>query len=111
MSTDEFGEDTKVITLVREGMHAVDVNGEKVGTVKEVHLGDPGAVTEEGQDLGIGEGDGPPASAAHWLHRTGYVRLHKGLFGGDTWASADDLAAVDDDEVLHLSVDEKHLVR
>lgn len=106
MSTDGFEDTPRVITLVREGMHAVDVDGRKVGTVKEVHLGDPGAVTPEGQEYE----DGPPASAAHWLGRTGYVRLHK-VLGGDAWASADDLASVDDDEVLHLSVDEKHLVR
>ena len=111
MATDELGEDTQVITLVCEGLHAVDVDGRKVGTVKEVRLGDPGAVTDDAQELGIGDDDGPPASAAHWLRRTGYVRLHQGLLGGDTWASADDLASVDDDAVLHLAVDEKHLVR
>lgn len=110
MSADAFGNGTRAITLVREGMPVVDVHGEKLGKVTDVHLGDPGAVTAEGQETLLGD-DGPPASAAHWLARTGYLRIHKGLFGGDAWVSAEDVAAVDDDETVHLGIDEGHLVR
>lgn len=110
MSTDAFGNETRAITLVREGMPVVDVHGEKLGKVKDVHLGDPDAVTAEGQETVLDD-DGPPASAAHWLARTGYVRIHKGIFGGDSWASGDDIASVDDDETVHLAIDEGRLVR
>ena len=110
MSADAFGDGTRAITLVREGMAVVDVHGEKLGKVKDVHLGDPDAVTAEGQETIVG-GDGPPASAAHWLARTGYVRIHKGLLGGDAWVSGDDIASVDDDQTVHLSIDQGRLVR
>ncbi|MBC7291397.1 MAG: PRC-barrel domain-containing protein [Actinotalea sp.] len=109
MSADAFGDRTPAITLVREGMPVVDVNGEKLGKVKDVRLGDPGAVTGEGQTPV--DDDGPPASAAHHLARTGYLRIHKGLFGGDSWVSGDDVASVDDDETVHLSIDEGRLIR
>jgi hypothetical protein len=98
----------RAITLVDEGMHAVDADGKKVGTVKEVRLGDPDAVTAEGQVL---DDDGPPAGVAERLLRTGYLRLHKGLFGGDRWVSAEDVAAVDDDSVVHLAVPADRLIQ
>ncbi|EYR63715.1 hypothetical protein N866_18715 [Actinotalea ferrariae CF5-4] len=110
MSADAFGDPVRAITLVREGMPVVDVHGQKLGKVKDVRLGDPDAVTGEGQE-GVLDDDGPPASAASWLSRTGYVRIHKGLFGGDRWVSGDDVATVDDDETVHLAIDEGALVR
>jgi hypothetical protein len=95
------------ISAVREGMHVVDVDGEKVGTVKEVHFGDPGAVTSEGQDVGIGADD-LPVGVRDRLLRTGYLRVHGGLFGGKRYASAEDVERVEGD-VVHLSVTAKKL--
>jgi hypothetical protein len=43
---------TGPITLVREGMTVVDASGEELGTVDQVQMGDPTAVTTQGQDAG-----------------------------------------------------------
>src|SRR3954471_11500252 len=39
------------IELVHEGMKVVDSAGEKVGTVEGLKMGDPGAATDEGNEL------------------------------------------------------------
>src|SRR6266508_1114454 len=39
------------IEMVREGMTVMDSDGEKVGKVEGLKMGDPGAVTEAGNEL------------------------------------------------------------
>lgn len=45
------------ITRVREGMRVVDANGDDLGTVEDVKMGDPTAVTTVGEEPGGGGGD------------------------------------------------------
>jgi hypothetical protein len=99
---------------VNAGMRVVDRIGDDVGTVKLVRMGDPQAVTSEGQGgvggpldavaglVGESEPDVPAQFAAQLL-RTGYLKIDcSGVFAGDAYAPADEVAAVRDDTV-HLS--------
>ncbi|MDP9443593.1 MAG: PRC-barrel domain-containing protein [Actinomycetota bacterium] len=106
------------MSQVREGMRVVDSTGEEIGTVEDLKMGDPEAVTSAGQDAQAGasglmvdlaegagarEPDVPPQQAERML-RMGYVKIDgKGLFGSDYYAVADQVARVEGDTV-HLAV-------
>lgn len=110
--TEFTGSDTP-ISRVTEGMTVLDVEGAEVGTVEEVRLGDPGAVTTDA--------DGADGTGAHFpplvdafaadddldtqsrerLARVGYLRVDaKGLFTGHRYVEADQIAEVSGDRVL-----------
>ncbi|RIQ20536.1 hypothetical protein [Jiangella rhizosphaerae] len=106
---------------VREGMTVVDALGEELGTVAEVKLGDPEAVTDAGQEPGPGGDDligsaaralwsGPdlPAQEVARLRRVGYLRVDRSL-AKDLYAAADEVHRVDG-EMVRLSVPADHLV-
>ncbi|UFU05863.1 DUF2171 domain-containing protein [Ruania halotolerans] len=109
------------ITEVREGMTVFDSTGEKVGTVREIQMGDPQAATAKGQDSGNTGGivgsiadafstGSLPDAAKERLARLGFVRVDaSGLFAGDRYAASDEVAAVRDD-ALHLSVPGDQLI-
>lgn len=113
------GED-RPITAVREGMRVVDADGDEVGTVDQVQLGDPEATTTQGEDRssdGLLEGiasaftdTGPdvhPQLAAR-LTRTGYLKVDPGLGRKDRFAAADQVERVADD-VVYLTVQKDQL--
>ncbi|MCC6180151.1 MAG: hypothetical protein IT305_32955 [Chloroflexi bacterium] len=105
------------IELVREGMDVVDVTGKKIGTVEGLKMGDPGAITDAGNELPqpdfIGdiamamfgderEPDVPPALRARLL-RTGFVKIDgPGLLDQDRYVRADMIASVEGDTVRLL---------
>ena len=109
------------IAAVREGMQVVDVNGETVGTVSDVRMSDPGAVTAEGQGSGstgflgaiadaFGAGGNVPDQAKERLARLGYLRVDAaGVFSGDRYVASDEIAEVSGDTV-QLSVPGDRLV-
>lgn len=98
-----------VIEQVREGMQVVGPDGNKIGKVEGLKMGDPGAVTTEGQTApetgGLGtaidslaEISRLPRHIAERLLRLGYVKIDKsGLFGGHEYVAADELDRVEDD--------------
>ncbi|WP_052207571.1 hypothetical protein [Sinomonas humi] len=106
-----------VIEQVREGMHVVGPDGKKIGKVAELKMGDPEAVTTEGQTApetgGLGsliddlaETAKLPRHIAERLLRLGYVKVDKsGLLAGDRYVAADELDRVEDD-TLWLNVGE-----
>lgn len=107
---------------VREGMKVLDQSGQEIGTVEEFKLGDPQAVTAEGQapdtggglvdDLARAVSGGPdvPQQYAERLLRIGYIKIDsKGLFKSDCYAGADRVERVEGDTV-HLNVDKSQLV-
>jgi hypothetical protein len=111
------------IEMVREGMTVVDSAGEKVGKVEGLKMGDPGAVTEAGnenQDTGflgdlaeafVGDEREPdvPGPLRARLQRSGYIKVDGGfLFGTDRYVAADRIASVQGDTV-HLSVPKDRL--
>jgi hypothetical protein len=111
---DIFRSDPGPIADVREGMRVVDAAGQEVGKVAVVKMGDPGAVTTQGQTPGL---DAPPEvekprlppPLAERLLRTGFLKVdRKGLFRRDAYAGADQIAKVDSGTV-HLAVDQDAL--
>lgn len=110
------------IAQISAGMRVVDRAGDDVGIVKLVRMGDPQAVTAEGQGGGgspldamadfVGEGEPDvPAQFAARLQRSGYLKIDcSGLFAGDAYAPADEVAAVRGSTV-HLSSERDSLVK
>ncbi|QOR70103.1 PRC-barrel domain-containing protein [Ruania alkalisoli] len=119
--TDATGS-TEPIAEVREGMTVFDSSGEKVGTVRDVQMGDPQAVTAQGQGGGgengnvvtyLAEAFRPGSlddTVRERLARLGFVRIDSsGLFHRDRYTTSDEIAAVEDDAV-HLSVPGDQLI-
>jgi hypothetical protein len=99
-----------VIEQVREGMHVVGPDGKKIGKVEDLKMGDPEAVTADGQtDPETGGLAGNlvddfaqisrlPRHEAERLLRLGYVKVDKaGLFGGHEYVASDELDRVEGD--------------
>jgi len=91
-------------------MDVLDLEGEKVGSVSEIKMGDPNALTAQGQVTGLDE---PyldairptlPGPLAERLLRVGYIKItSRGLFRRPLYASAEQIDRVDSGAV-HLSV-------
>lgn len=115
-----FDAEREPIAAVTERMTVVDSTGANIGKVALVRMGDPDAITVEGQrqgTIGLAEmvaksvvGDEPhvPEEAAERLVRLGYIKVDsKGFLSPDRYAAADDIADVTDDIVtLRVPVDQ-----
>jgi len=108
-----------VINRVRRGMTVVDANGEELGSIEEVKMGDPGAATVGGDvpaDPGLiaaffggVEPDLPEALRARLL-RFGYVKVDgKGWIDTDRYIVADQIGNVSGDTVT-LTVAKERLM-
>lgn len=110
------------IAQVSSGMRVVDADGEEVGTVATVKMGDPNAITVQAPPTGVGarpsamttavppEEPNVPADAAARLLRAGYVKVDGvGLLTGAIYVAADQIADVTDD-VVQLKVRPSDLV-
>jgi hypothetical protein len=86
-------------------MAVLDRNGEGTGTVSVIRMGDPSAVTAQGQGGGdgpfdavaqaVGAGDNLPRQFAEKLLRTGYLKVDRpGVLGGHVYVPADEVVAV-----------------
>ena len=106
------------ISRVMIGDTVVDSTGKEVGKVKFVKMGDPNAVTTEGQEdddpgiLGLGDdsydmGD-LPEQARHQLLRVGFIHIDVS-WANDRYAGAGQIARVEDNTV-HLKVPEANLM-
>jgi len=106
------------ISNVMIGDRVVDSTGKEVGSVKFVKMGDPNAVTDEGQEnpdpgiLGFG-GDSYdlgnlPEQARHQLLRVGFIHIDVS-WADDRFAGAGQIARVEDNTV-YLSVPEANLI-
>ena len=107
------------ISMVMNGDTVVDSTGKEVGTVKFVKMGDPNAVTDEGQEddspgfFGLGDDDydmgNLPEQARHQLMRVGFIHIDVSL-ADDRFAGAGQVARVENNTV-YLSVPEADLIR
>jgi hypothetical protein len=96
------------IEQVFEGMRVVDSAGNEVGKVEFVKMGDPEAITIQGQEPDLLP---PlPRPLAERLLRVGYVKVdRRGIFAGDAYVPATDIDRVEGDTV-HLSVPKSMLL-
>ncbi len=106
------------ISNVMIGDTVVDSTGNEVGTVKFVKMGDPNAITDQGQEdddpgiLGLG-GDSYdmgdlPEQARHQLMRVGFIHIDVS-WANDRYAAAGQIARVEANTV-YLSVPEANLL-
>ena len=106
------------ISMVTIGDTVVDSTGNEVGTVKFVKMGDPNAITDQGQEdddpgiLGLG-GDSYdmgdlPEQARHQLMRVGFIHIDVS-WANDRYAAAGQIARVEANTV-YLSVPEANLL-
>ena len=117
--------DTSAMARVQEGMRVVDAAGEDLGKVEYLQMGDPEAVTTEGNehrpvDLvgGVVERVFPeesepdvPDPLRTELQRTGYLKIGgHGIGGKARYVSSERVSAVSDDTV-RLSVSKGDLAR
>jgi hypothetical protein len=99
-----------VIEQVHEGMDVVAPDGKKIGKVEDLKMGDPEAVTSDGQtDPATGGLVGSvidefakasrlPRHTAERLLRIGYVKIDRsGLFAGHAYLASDELDRVEGD--------------
>jgi hypothetical protein len=106
------------ISKVMIGDAVVDSTGNEVGTVKFVKMGDPNAVTDEGQEddspgfLGLGGADYDMGNlsqqARHQLMRVGFIHINVSM-ADDRFAGAGQIARVENNTV-YLSVPEANLI-
>lgn len=101
---------------IREGMRVLDANGDEVGTVDDLKMGNSGAATAEGQTAGgddgffedlvkglAGGGDEISEQQRERMLRLGYIKVdRKGFFKDDLYVVGDDVQRVIGDSV-HLS--------
>jgi len=106
------------ISMVMIGDSVVDSTDKEVGTVKFVKMGDPNAVTDQGQEdrdpgiWGLG-GDSYdlgnlPEQARHELLRVGFIHVDVS-WADDRFAPADQIARVENNTV-YLTVPEADLL-
>jgi hypothetical protein len=112
------------IEMVRDGMKVVDSEGKNVGTVEFVKMGDPGAATEQGNEVqntglmgniaeAVGADPEPdvPGPMRARLLRSGYLKVDGGFFfGTDRYVSPEQIANVLGDTV-HLRAMKDQLVK
>jgi hypothetical protein len=104
----------QLLSRIREGMKVVDANGDDVGKVEYLQMGDPQAITTEGEvyqgdntlveDAARAFGADPepdvPEPFRSELLREGFVKVDgPGWFGTDRYLRAADIADIADDTV------------
>jgi hypothetical protein len=106
------------ISQVTIGDSVVDSTGKEVGTVKFVKMGDPNAVTDQGQEdsgpgfLGLGDDSydmgNLPEQARHQLLRVGFIHINVS-WADDRFAGAGQIGRVENNTV-YLTVPEANLI-
>src|SRR5438105_2826552 len=106
--------DTSAMARVQEGMRVVDAAGEDVGKVEYLQMGDPQAVTAEGNEhrpadlvgavveRALPEESEPevPDPLRTELQRTGYIKIGgRGIGSKAQYVSSERVSAVSDDTV------------
>jgi hypothetical protein len=112
---------SSTLTTVEEGMDVRDVSGESIGTVRDVYLGAPVAISGT-TDQAAEPSEGPldrlvttlspadplPREVIERLRQQGFIRIDSaGVFASDRYATAAQIASVSHEGVrLAVSGDE-----
>lgn len=117
-------EENRILSQIREDMQVLDITGEDIGKVDHVKMGQPSAITTQGNDPQPGvlgqvanlvlnqqpEPDVPEPFRSRLL-RSGYVKVDgPGLTGTDRYVAPDAVANVSSGEV-RLSVKRTQLIQ
>ena len=119
-----------LLNTIREGMKVRDSTGGRIGTVRRVQMGgnDPVDAQEQAREAGptnrepnaydatllgdlaeavVGNGDTLPSEVRQDLEIKGFIEIDSaGIFTPDRYATADQIAAVEgDDVVLNVAAD------
>ena len=120
-----LAQEQTLIEQVREDMQVVDASGDDIGKVTYVKMGDPDAVTTQGEETGrdgglLGDAQGlfggedepkVDGSERNQLVRVGFIKVGGGgLFGRGRYATGDQIASVSGDTVT-LNVMKDDLLR
>lgn len=118
----------QVMAKIREGMDVYDLEGEKVGTVEFIQMGDEDPTNLEVEaatdqkptsenrtwidDFAqvLAPGNDLPPEMVERLRRYGYVRVDAGMLKSDRFFTNDQIAGVTEDRV-NLSVNEDTLLK
>ena len=95
------------VERVREGMKVIDSNGDDIGSVEYIKMGDPEAVTARGNESSPGEPVWPeddepqvPEPIRSDLLRVGFIKVDTGdFFDRDLYFRADVVESVTDEAV------------
>jgi hypothetical protein len=101
---------SQLIERVQEGMRVIDANGDDIGSVQHLKMGDPAAVTTAGNEPTVSAGYVPLSDDADEpevaepirsdLLRVGYIKVDgPDLFDTDRYLRADVVERVEDDKV------------
>lgn len=115
-------ENINILTLVHEGMNVYDRNGESLGTVRFVQVGDENPSTMDVESAGTSYNperdnsnflqdiagalvgtDDLPEVLVNRMNRSGYIQIDTGLLQRDRYVLPEHIASVSDEEV-HLRV-------
>jgi hypothetical protein len=110
---------SRIINQVQEGMRVIDANGEELGRVDHIRMGDPEAATVDtaqpgdegllGAFFGDAEPDVPEPLRSRLL-RSGYVKIDgKGWLGTDRYVTPDAIGNVAG-ETVTLTIGKDHLL-
>jgi hypothetical protein len=132
MTGEDFEPQGRVFGAIREGMAVYDRADRKVGTVRGVFMGsvdpedarrqaaeaappppvdDPGSALPRAVAQAFRPNESIPDELRERLEHKGYIAIDRaGLFAGDRYATADQIARVADDRVL-LSASSDELAR
>jgi hypothetical protein len=111
---------SSTLTTVEEGMDVRDVSGESIGTVRDVYLGAPEAISgatdqaAEGQVdrlmTALSPADPLPREVIERLRQQGFIRIDSaGVFASDRYATAEQIASVSH-EGVRLAVNRDELL-
>jgi hypothetical protein len=107
-----------LIERVREGMQVLDFEGNRIGAVEMVKMGDAEATTTRGEEPTPQAGVMPMSDESYEpevdeplrseLVRVGFLKIGGGLFGADRYVPADAIERVEGDNVF-IRVPERRL--
>lgn len=118
-----------LMVKIREDMDVYDKDGDKVGSVDEIHLGDED-LTDNDLETGTAQKptvaraplvssivaafsppDSPPEEMRERLERYGFFKVDASLLGSDSYVMATQIASVDsDEERVNLTIDKDDLI-
>jgi hypothetical protein len=107
--------DSGPICEVQEGMQVLDQEGQQVGSVSQIKIGDPDALTAQGQVMDLDEPyldatrPALPGPLAERFLRIGFIKVStRGLLRRPLYASSEQIDRVESGAV-HLSVPQDSL--